>query len=297
MNSESFATPASALERVVITSTRYKPQAHTLVHEAAQKLRSLGAEVTEDTEGSLHLATDAKDADLIISIGGDGTLLSTARRLVGAAVPTMGVNLGKLGFLAEHSAEDLWAYLNGEVSEDGWRLDPKMMLEVTLQTNGSEEKIIRYALNDVIVSQGIMTRLINVDMAVDGFHASQYRADGLVISTPVGSTAYSLSLGGPILAQGLRAFVITPIAPHSLTNRPMVLEGSSRVSFCVHGPINEVALVVDGQERLELHEGDCFTAQAAPTDFFLVSSGKHNYFDILRTKLAWGASPSLREPA
>ena len=182
------------------------------------------------------------------------------------------------------------------LDEDGWRLDPKRMLEVTLQINGSGEKTTRYALNDVVVSQGVMTRLVNIDMAVDGFHASQYRADGLVLSTPVGSTAYSLSLGGPILAQGLRAFVITPIAPHTLTNRPIVLEGSSRVSFCVNGPVNEVALVVDGQERLDLHEGDRFAVAAAPTDFFLVSSGKHNYFDILRTKLAWGAPPGLREP-
>ena len=297
MNSESFATPAAALKRVVITSTQYKPQAQAFVEEAAKTLRSLGAQVTEDPQGTLHLAKDAANADLIISIGGDGTLLSTARRLVGAAVPTMGVNLGKLGFLAEHSTEDLWAYLRGETSEEGWRLDPKMMLEVALHLNGSSQETTRYALNDVIISQGVMTRLVDIDMAVDGFHASQYRADGLVISTPVGSTAYSLSLGGPILAQGLRAFVITPIAPHSLTNRPMVLEGSSKVSFCVNGPINEVALVVDGQERLELHEGDCFTVAAAPTDFFLVSSGKHNYFDILRTKLAWGATPGLRESA
>ena len=295
MNSESFATPAAALERVVITSSKYKPQAHDLVVAAAKKLRALGAEVTEDVDGTLRLAQDAAQADLIISIGGDGTLLSTARRLVGASVPTMGVNLGKLGFLAEHNAEDLWAYLNGETSEEGWRLDPKMMLEVALQLNGGAEETTRYALNDVIISQGVMTRLVSIDMAVDDFHASQYRADGLVISTPVGSTAYSLSLGGPILAQGLRAFVITPIAPHSLTNRPMVLEGSSRVSFCVHGPLNEVALVVDGQERLELQEGDRFTVAAAPTDFFLVSSGKHNYFDILRTKLAWGATPRLSE--
>ena len=295
MNSESFATPAASLRYVVITSSRYKPQAHALVEEAAKKLRTLGTEVTEDVEGTLHLAKDAAHADLILSIGGDGTLLSTARRLVGASVPTMGVNLGKLGFLAEHSTDDLWAYLNGDASEDGWRLDPKMMLGVAVKVNGAEEETTRYALNDIVVSQGVMSRLVNIDMAVDDFHASQYRADGLVVSTPVGSTAYSLSLGGPILAQGLRAFVITPIAPHALTNRPIVLEGSSRVSFCVQGPVNEVALVVDGQERIELHEGDRFTVAAAPTDFFLVSSGKHNYFDILRTKLAWGASPGLRE--
>ena len=132
-------------------------------------------------------------------------------------------------------------------------------------------------------------------MDVDGQHASQYRADGLVISTPVGSTAYSLSLGGPILSQGLRVFAITPIAPHMLTNRPIVIECSSQVRFEVQGPIGELALVVDGQERLDLHEGDAFTVSAAPTDFLLVSSGRRNYFDILRHKLSWGEAPRLHD--
>jgi len=130
---------------------------------------------------------------------------------------------------------------------------------------------------------------------VNGAHASQYRADGLIISTPVGSTSYSLSLGGPILSQGLRAFVVTPYAPHTLTNRPIVLEGSSEVGFRVSGPVDELALLVDGHERYELHAGDRFTVRAAPTDFMLISSGKRSYFDILRTKLAWGESPHLSE--
>jgi NAD+ kinase len=102
-------------------------------------------------------------------------------------------------------------------------------------------------------------------------------------------------LGGPILGQGLRAFVVTPSAPHALTNRPIVLEGSSCVTFTVHGPVGELALVVDGQERLDLHAGDRFRVAAAPTDFLLISSGKRSYFDILRTKLGWGETPRLRE--
>ncbi|MDZ7704743.1 MAG: NAD(+)/NADH kinase [Trueperaceae bacterium] len=291
-NGERFKLQAADLRHAIITSTHYKPQAHPLVRDTATRLRDLGVRVTEDPDGVMPLAEHADGVDLVIAIGGDGTLLTTARRLVGVHVPTLGVNLGKLGFLAEHSPGDLDRYLRGEISAH-WHISPKMMLQVSLEN--SDGDTLRYALNDVIVSQGVMTRLIGIDMAVDDQHATQYRADGLVVSSPVGSTAYSLSLGGPILSQGLRAFVITPIAPHVLTNRPIVIEGSSEVRFTVRGPIGELALVIDGHERLELAEDDRFIVCAAPTDFLLISSDQHSYFDILRTKLAWGEKPQLQD--
>lgn len=287
MSEDAYTTPASALKKVLVTSTRYKPEAFPVAKELAALLNTQGVQVQLDLEGELALASVAADADLVIAVGGDGTLLSTARRLVGTHVPVLGVNLGKLGFLAEHSANDVRAYLNGD-RPDGWRLNPKIMLQVS--RNGEAP---RYALNDVMVSQGVMTKLISINMRVDGAQATQYRADGVVISTPVGSTAYSLSLGGPILSQGLRSFVITPIAPHSLTNRPIVIEGSSEVCFDIQGRVGEVALVIDSHERLELRSGDSFMVSAAPTDFLLISSGKRNYFDILRHKLSWGAQPVL----
>jgi NAD+ kinase len=284
-----FTTPAKALKRVVIVSTHYKPQAHPHCLELASTLESYGASVTCDLEGTAPLANLAKNADLVIVVGGDGTLLSAARRMVGTMVPTLGVNLGKLGFLAEHSLEAVHAYLDGAIPQ-GWRLNPKMMLEARL--NGDPP---RYALNDVLIAQGIMTRLINIDMSVDDVHATQYRADGVVVSTPVGSTGYSLSLDGPILSQGLRAFVVTPMAPHSLTNRPIVLEGSSKVSLRVQGSVNELALVADSQERFDMKPGDTVTVCAAPTDFLLISSPERSYYDILRQKLGWGQQPRLSE--
>ncbi|HEX7021305.1 MAG TPA: NAD(+)/NADH kinase [Trueperaceae bacterium] len=287
----SFDTPAAALRSAVVTSTHYKPEAHALASEAAESLERLGVRVTLDLEGTLPLAQAAATTDLVIAIGGDGTLLNCARRLVGARVPTLGVNLGKLGFLAEHGPDELRAYLEGEHAGD-WPLRPKMMLEVTVHQG---ETRTLHGLNDVMVSQGVMTRLIDIKMAVDGGYATQYRADGLVVSTPVGSTAYSLSLGGPILGPGVRAFVVTPIAPHMLTNRPVVLSGDSTVHFELQGQVGEAALVVDGQERLDLHQGDSFTVCAAPTDFMLIGSATRSYFDILRLKLAWGQRPSLRE--
>jgi NAD+ kinase len=285
-----FTTTAGELRRVIVTSTRFKPEAHDLARELAERLRSLGASVTIDLEGDLPLAEHAGDADLVVSVGGDGTLLGTARRLVGVEPPVLGVNLGKLGFLAEFSADEVRGFLAGGAIA-GWRISPRIMLEVRLQ---GDDNGTRYALNDVVVSQGVLSRLINIDMDVDGSHAIQYRSDGLIISTPVGSTAYSLSLGGPILSQGLRAFVITPHAPHSLTNRPIVVEGRSEVSFVLENLGGEVALVLDGQERIDLRRGDRFTVRAAPTDLMLLSSGHRTYFDILRLKLGWGAPPTMQ---
>jgi NAD+ kinase len=285
-----FVTPAADLRRAVVTSTRFKPEAHALAEELADRLRELGASVELDLEGTQPLDECSRDADVVFSVGGDGTLLGTARRLVGSSAPVVGVNLGKLGFLAEFSADEVRAYLDGHPPED-WRINPRIMLQVWL--NGGGEPT--FALNDVVVSQGVVARLVNIAMEVDGAHATQYRADGLVVSTPVGSTAYSLSLGGPIVSQSLRAFVITPLAPHSLTNRPIVIEGGVLVSFRVESEAHELALVVDGQERIDLRQGDRFTIAAAPTDLMLVSSGRHSFFDILRFKLGWGAPPRMRE--
>ena len=228
-----FEANAAQLSHVVVTSTRFKPEAQSLVAD-------------------------------ISSLGGDGTLLSTARRLVGTHVPVLGVNLGKLGFLAEHSPKEIMAFLSGAVPS-GWRLNPKMMLQATVQR---DIPITRYALNEFALSQGVMTRLIGIDMEVDHQHAIQYRADGMVVSTPVGSTAYSLSLGGPILTQGLRAFVVTPIAPHALTTRPIVLDGRSQVSLELKTSVAEVALLVDG---------------------------RRTSYDILRQKLGWGTTPNLQD--
>ena len=288
-----FDSSVYDLRRVVIASTRYKPKAHPVVHEFAHTLEALDVDVRLDLEGSAQLTQLARDADMVMAVGGDGTILSTARRLAGVSIPTLGVNMGKLGFLAEHSISDVQAFLAGD-KQGCWHLNPKMMLEVTLH-NGHGSSTC-YALNDVTVSQGVMTRLIGIDMSVDGYHATQYRSDGLIISTPVGSTAYSLSVGGPILGQGLRAMIVTPIAPHALTNRPIVIEGGSSLTFRIDNPADELALVIDGQARLELRQGDYFTVAAAQTDFVLIASDKHNYFDILRTKLAWGTVPVRPNP-
>lgn len=276
---------ADRLRRVVVSASRHKPDATPLAHAFADRLTALGAVVTADTDGDERLVRAARDADLVVSVGGDGTLLDLARRLHGTDVPVLGVNLGKLGFLAGFSPEEFGAYLDGGPT-DRWRVDHEMML--LARVNGAAPRV---ALNDVAVSQGVMTRLIELDMWIGDEHAIAYRADGLVVSSPVGSTAYSLSLGGPILGRGLRAIVITPIAPHSLTNRPIVVPAGTTVAFEVRGRVGELALLFDGQERVDLASGDRVEIEAAPGSVRLVSSGRLGPYGVLREKLGWGLVP------
>lgn len=280
-----FPVPAASLRRVGVTASPHKPDAAPLASAFAARLRRLGVEVWTELAGDGSLSDLGAGADVVVSVGGDGTLLDVARRLVGTDVPVLGVNLGKLGFLAGFSPEEFWDYLDG-ASPAAWRVDSEMMLRITVDGGPA-----RVALNDVAVSQGVMTRLVELDMWIEGEHAIAYRADGLVVSTPVGSTAYSLSLGGPILGRGLRAFVITPIAPHSLTNRPIVVDGREAVSFEVRGPVEELALVVDGQERVDLSAGDRVEIAASEGDVRLVSSGRLGPYAVLREKLGWGLAP------
>jgi NAD+ kinase len=282
-----FDLPAAELRHVVVASTKQKPIAHPVAIALGEAFERSGARVTLDLAGERTLRDD--DLDLVVSVGGDGTLLSTARRVVGAGTPVLGVNLGKLGFLAEFGADEIRAYASG-VLLPNWPVSPKMMLVVHREGDGDGP---RYALNDLMLTQGVMTRLMRIRMSVDDHHATEYRADGLVVSTPVGSTAYSLSLGGPILSQHLRAFVVTPIAPHSLTNRPIVLAGDSVVGIEVVSPADEMALVVDGQERVDLVLGDRLRIAAAEHALWLVSSGRRSDFDVLRHKLRWGEGPVL----
>lgn len=282
----SFHVPVAGLKRALVASTQHKPEAHPLASELAELMRQRGVEVELDLAGTADLVERAAGADLVFSVGGDGTLLSVGRRLAGADVPVMGVNLGKLGFLAEFGAEEALAYVRGDHAPD-WPVLEKMMIAVRLA--GRQTRYL--ALNDVMLSQGVMTRLVRVRMRVDGGYATEYRADGVVVSTPVGSTAYSLSLGGPILDHRMRALVVTPVAPHSLTNRPIVLPGDSSIGLEILTRSDEIAMVIDGQERVDLQVGDRIMLTAAQSGLCLLSTGRRSAFDVLRHKLGWGEGP------
>jgi NAD+ kinase len=282
------ATPAvpspDALERVLVVSTRFKPAAHPPAREVEQMLNDRGIEARLCLNGDGDLHHLAQGCQLVIAVGGDGTLLGIARRLQGAKVPTIGLNIGKLGFLAEFDANDIRAYL--ESGEAPFEVIPRVMLRCRLE--GHE----LLALNDIVLAQGPLTRILTIEMAIDGRRATTYHADGVVISTPVGSTGYSLSLGGPILTPAMQALLVTPIAPHALTNRPLVLSGASRLSFRVLRESPSLSLLMDGQELIPLSTGAHFEVDVADARFYLVSHRERTFFDVLRRKLHWSIRPS-----
>ncbi|OGK85754.1 MAG: NAD(+) kinase [Candidatus Rokubacteria bacterium RBG_16_73_20] len=223
--------------------------------------------------------------DLIVVLGGDGTLLSMARAVGDQGIPLLGVNLGGLGFLTATTLEEmlpaLEAWLAGRMA-----VDERMMLAARVLRQG--RALGEYAaLNDVVITKAAMSRIIDFSVSVDGQFATSYRADGLIISTPTGSTAYSLSAGGPILWPGMDAIVLTPICSHTLTNRPIVVPGAQRVEVTILTD-EEVMVTMDGQVGVNLRARDAVEARRAAARIRLVRFPQQSFFSVLRAKLKWG---------
>lgn len=279
------------LKKVVVIGSNYKPAAQDVARAVVTWLERAKIEVIPDIDGDLDLSREAEGADLAISVGGDGTMLSTARRLGPAQVPTMGVNLGKLGFLAEFTEIEVRDWIAGRRELD---LGVARRMRLRCQVLKPKKSPPVYALNDAVVSQGVLTRLITIDMKVDEHQATAYRVDGLIVSSPVGSTAYSLSLGGPIVTPGMKAFIVTPIAPHALTNRPIIVTGDHKLRFRLESPVRQAALVIDGHEATPLEQGSVFEVRRARRDFLVVTPNERSYYYLLRSKLGWGENPGLQ---
>jgi NAD+ kinase len=224
-------------------------------------------------------------SDLLLVLGGDGTLLSMARLVGDLGVPILGVNLGGLGFLTALTLDELFpaleSYLRGELV-----IEERMLLEARVFRQG--ERLGEYAaLNDVVITKSAMSRIIRLEVAVDGVFATGYRADGLILSTPTGSTAYCLSAGGPIVFPTMDAVVLTPICSHTLTNRPIVLPASHRIEVTVQSD-QEIMLTIDGQVGVGLRERDVVQCVKAAAHIRLVRFPQKDFFSVLRTKLKWG---------
>lgn len=223
--------------------------------------------------------------DLIVVLGGDGTLLSMARAVGDLGVPILGVNLGGLGFLTATTLDEMFPAVESALV-GGMAVDERMMLHARLLRNGGS--IGEYAaLNDVVITKSAMSRIINLSVSVESRYATAYRADGLIISTPTGSTAYCLSAGGPIVEPTMDAMVLTPIASHTLTNRPIVLPGADRVEVTLHTD-QEVMLTIDGQIGVPLRQGDVVGVAKAAARIRLLRFPRKDFFSVLRTKLKWG---------
>ena len=232
----------------------------------------------------------AERCDLAIVVGGDGTLLSAARSLADAEVPLLGVNLGRLGFLVDVSPEEMVTRLD-EILEGNYIEAPRFLLHAQIQR---DEQIIGQsdALNDVVLHIRDVVRMIEFETYIDGHFVNTQRADGLVVSTPTGSTAYALSGGGPILHPSLSAVVLVPICPHTLSHRPIVVQGDSRIEIllCAHNQAS-AQVAFDGQASIDLEPQDRILIQRKPRELRLIHPQGYDYFHILRAKLRWGEQP------
>ncbi|HQU16166.1 MAG: NAD kinase [Chromatiales bacterium 21-64-14] len=232
-------------------------------------------------------------SDLAIIIGGDGTLLSAARSLADDDVPLLGVNLGHLGFLVDVSPEEMTQRL-AEILAGRYREERRFLLRARVLRDG-DTVLESDALNDVVLHKGGVARMIEFDTLLNGRYLYTQRSDGLIISTPTGSTAYALSGGGPILHPTLDAMVLVPICPHTLSNRPIVVSADSEVQIVVkHGDDVAPHVSCDGQINTELRCGDQISVRRKERAIRLLHPIDHDYFEILRAKLAWGRTPENR---
>lgn len=276
---------------VGLVVARGRRRAVRAAREVAAELACRGVRVLGD-EGAAELglltysrAELARSVDLLVVFGGDGTLLSVARHAPGS-VPILGINMGELGFLTEVTGAEalsmLARVLDGDVS-----LDRRRMASAHLERGGRMLKRFR-ALNDVVVSNGALARLVRLGVEIDGKPMVSYRADGLIIATPTGSTAYSLSAGGPIIEPSVQALLVSPISPHTLSQRPVVLPPRTSVRIVVPAGQRDVVLTVDGQEGAALLPGDAVVVRLGKAFVSLVRSADRTYYDVLRSKLGWG---------
>jgi NAD+ kinase len=283
------------VKRVGIVAKPDAAGADGLVRGLVRWLESRGLRAVLDKETAALVADlgvpQASRADLpaqvdgLVVLGGDGTLLSVARAVGDLGIPILGVNLGGLGFLTATTLDEmtpaLQAFLDGQLL-----VEERMMLAASVRRGGQGAGRF-LALNDVVIMKAAMSRIIDLGVSVDGQPATAYRADGLIIATPTGSTAYSLSAGGPILFPTMDAFVLTPICSHTLTARPVVLPGPSRIEVTLRTN-QEVMLTVDGQVGFALRDDDTIEVQRAPSRIRLVRFPHKHFFSVLRTKLKWG---------
>jgi NAD+ kinase len=283
------------MRRVGLIARDDRPDAADVVRRLCAWLQARGCQVVVDAGtggiagGGVEVARGPdwpKDADLVVVLGGDGTLLAAARLVGSLGVPILGVNLGRLGFLTATTLQELYPtlvrVLAGEVTAE-----ERMVLAASVIRDGNARGEY-LALNDVVISKGSQGRLIELEVSADGQLMTAYRADGLIIATPTGSTAYNLSADGPILFPTMDALVLTPICSHALTDRPIVLPATIALEVRVAAERTEVALWLDGQLAPILTGKDVLRIRRAEARIRLVRDPEKTYFQVLRTKLKWG---------
>ncbi|MFL6467068.1 MAG: NAD(+)/NADH kinase [Pyrinomonadaceae bacterium] len=263
--------------------------ARTTAEELSAWLKERGVGVTGEpvfTGKERGETSPAPDADLIAVLGGDGTMIATARMIGNREVLVIGVNYGSLGYLTDFRIEEMYSALES-ILEGNFEVDRRVLLDVE-HRRGDELVATGRVLNDVVINKAALARIIEIEVRLNDLFVNSFRADGLIVATPTGSTAYNLSAGGPIVYPSMNAVVLTPICPFTLTNRPIVVPDRARIELQLMNENEGVILTLDGQTGFPMQGGDTVVISKSDTTFNLVQPPNRNYFDVLRNKLKWG---------
>jgi NAD+ kinase len=284
------------MPQVAIIYKAHTPEAGELAGSLAQWLDQRGAKSQLRESGPAQPANGRepepvldRGTSLVVVLGGDGTMLGAVRAMVSSQlcdIPILGVNLGGLGFLTAISPSELLPAME-KVLAGEFKAPPRMMLNVVVERAGILHRRL-VALNDVVINKAALARIVELETAVDGEHLTTFRSDGLIVSTPTGSTAYNLSAGGPICHPALDCLVVTPICSFALSNRPLLLGPQMTLAISLGAKAEETTLTCDGQVGIELREGDKVVVSRADQGVRLIQSPFKDYFEILRAKLRWG---------
>jgi NAD+ kinase len=289
---------APTLRTVGVVGRTAQPEVLDTLDAISRTFAARGAEVRVESllagDGRAE-GFDPAAVDLLITLGGDGTLLRGARLVAPHTAPVLGVNLGHLGFLTSVAVSELADAIDMLFAGDYW-IDERMTLDATVTHANGRESASFLALNDAVIHKGGLARIVRlaVDVEPDHLEVGTYNADGIILATPTGSTAYSLSAGGPIVVPSVDCIVATPICPHSLVVRPIVLPASAVVAVRAIGPAEGLILTVDGQDGAELRSGDCVVVRRGPHAVKLVRFKDENFFSTMRQKLHWAVEPIER---
>lgn len=281
------------MKKIGIICKTGRPEPLEILKEFLPWLSKKGLEVFLDTETASKLNITGysrsdipKFAEVIVVLGGDGTMLNVSRLVCERGIPILGVNLGGLGFITEVQIEELHDAMEKVLSGE-CLYEERLMLTAYIHRHG--ERIAEYTvLNDVVINKGALARIVDLETYINKTYITTFRADGLIVSTPTGSTAYSLSAGGPVLYPTLDSIILTPICPHTLTNRPTVLPDDALIEIVLKSQSEDVFLTLDGQVGFSLRKNDVVEIKRSPFKTRLLIPFERDYFQILRTKLKWG---------
>jgi NAD+ kinase len=288
--------PEMQLNKIGVVVGPQKPDAIAVVAELVEwcALRKIELRATPEVAAQVRCASLliegeelAEAVDLLVVLGGDGTMLGASRLIGTRRIPVLGINFGYLGYLTEFTLQEMFAALDDIRAGNFW-LEGRMLFDVSVVR---EEQVVEVqrALNDAVINQGALAKMIELECYVNGDFVNRFRADGMIVSTPTGSTAYSLSAGGPIVFPSMSAIILTPICPHTLSNRPVVVPGEAVVEITFKKADDGVMLTIDGQHGMSLQRSDRVRIQRSATTFEIVRPRQRNYFEVLRTKLKWGS--------